>query len=66
MIPMLFLLVSANAMPIHHEPTNNNCIFYSFVLSLMVFYIITISTIYFTQIQNKTKRNEDNYYDDYS
>ncbi len=61
MIPMLFLLVSANAMPIHHEPTNytfNNCMYYSFILTLMVFYIITVSTIYCTQILNKTKRND--------
>ncbi len=61
---MLFLLVSANAMPIYHEPTTyNNCMYYSFILTLIVFYIITVSTIYCTQILNKTKRN-DNY--DYS
>jgi hypothetical protein len=60
---MLFLLVSANAMPIHHDTINNNfgiCMFYSFILTLMVFYIISIFTIYITHVQNKSKDN-DNY-----
>ncbi len=60
MIPLLFLLVSANAMPIHHDTINNNfgnCMFYSFVLTLMIFYIISIVTVYITQMQNKTKYN---------
>jgi hypothetical protein len=61
MIPLLFLLVSANAMPIHHDTINNNfgsCMFYSFVLTLMIFYIISILTVYVTQMQNKSKPNE--------
>ena len=65
MIPMLFLLVSANAMPIHHDTINNNfgnCMFYSFVLTLMVFYIISIFTIYITQVQNKSKPNNNGDY----
>jgi len=61
MILLLFLLVSANAMPIHHDTINNNfssCMFYSFVLTLMIFYIISIVTVYVTQAQNKSKPNE--------
>jgi hypothetical protein len=66
MIPLLFLLVSANAMPINHDTINNNfgsCMFYSFVLSLIIFYIISILTIYITQVQNKSKHNQNGNYD---
>ncbi len=71
MIPLLFLLVSANGMPINHDTINNNfgsCMFYSFVLTLMIFYIISILTVYVTQMQNKTKTNAygDNVDYDYS
>jgi hypothetical protein len=55
-------------MPIHHDTINNNfgsCMFYSFVLTLMIFYIISILTVYVTQMQNKTKHNQNGGYGDY-